>query len=140
MNAATAQSDGADELATRSTIRMIDGYRCELVDLKAADIVSICKPTLKVDKALLGRQTGPDPDTLSIAVQQLLQIVQEAGDGLPEQLKDKDLKINDIDFQERYSARNDIAGQFGECSNGGSCAFGPLIPNCCSNGATWGTS
>ena len=39
--------------------------------------------------------------------------MQEAGDGLPEPLRDKELKINDIDFQERYAARNDIAGQFG---------------------------
>eukprot|EP01050_Picozoa_sp_SAG11_P003073 SAG11_NODE_166_length_13763_cov_8.292722_6_plen_291_part_00 len=118
INAAADASADGEMVDERASVRVIDGYRCELVDLKAGDIVAICKETLKVEKAKLGQKEGVDEETLSAAVQQLLQIVQEAEaawgpGGMPEQMKDKDLKINNIEFQEAYWQRNEIASQLG---------------------------
>ena len=97
---------------TKGQQRRICGHLCELVELRPADVVSVCRATLTVDKAALGAVSGADEPTLEMAVQQLLAVAAEAeaAGGLPQALTANELKINDMDFVEAYASRNVSVG------------------------------
>ena len=83
----------------------VDGCRYEVADVRAADVIHVCKASLagSVSREQLGSEELHD-HTLSAAVQLLLGVMEEAAGrgGIPASLSPSELKINDMEFVQAF--------------------------------------